>query len=77
VNLRKLTCGNAIRMPTMHKAYCFAGQPATCLSYFTNDVLACVCGVNGNVLSALSQIVIPAVPLEQTTSEIHLVPLSA
>jgi hypothetical protein len=61
----------------MHKAYCFAGQPATCLSYFTNDVLACVCGVNGNVLSALSQIVIPAVPLEQTTSEIHLVPLSA
>ena len=63
--------------PTIHKPYCFAGQPALCPGYFTNDVLPCVCGVKGNVLSALSKVAIPAVPLKQVTPEVHLLPMSA
>jgi hypothetical protein len=66
-----------MRKPTIHQQYCFAGQPAPCAGYFTNDVLPCICGVNGNVLSALSETAIPIVPLERLTPEIHLLPLSA
>ena len=62
---------------TKHQPYCFAGQPAPCEGYFTNDALPCVCGVNGNVLSALSETAIPAVPLEQIIPEVLHWPLSA
>jgi hypothetical protein len=74
---RTVNWGNAMKKPTIHEPYCFAGQPAPCPDYFTNDVLPCVCGVNGNVLSALSQVVIQAVPMEEAIPEIHVLPLSA
>jgi hypothetical protein len=62
---------------TFHKEYCFAGQPAACPGYFTNDALPCVCGADGNILAAMRQVVIPVVPLEQTTPEVYLLRLSA
>lgn len=43
-----------------HAHFCFAGQPAPCKGYFPNDVLPCVCGVEGDVVSALSQVAVPA-----------------
>jgi hypothetical protein len=39
-----------------HEHYCFAGQPAPCKGYFPNDVLPCVCGAEGDVVTALSQV---------------------
>jgi hypothetical protein len=66
-----------MRKPTVHKQYCFAGEPAACPGYFTNDALPCVCGANGNALAALSQVAMPIVPLEETTPYIHLMKLSA
>ena len=45
-----------------HKHFCFAGQPASCQGYFHNDVLPCVCGAEGNAVTALSQVAIPAPP---------------
>jgi len=49
----------------MHKLYCFAGQPAACAGYFAKDVLPCVCGVSGSLLSALNQVAIPATPARE------------
>jgi hypothetical protein len=43
-----------------HKHFCFAGQPAPCKGYFSNDVLPCVCGAEGDVVSALSQVAVPS-----------------
>jgi hypothetical protein len=43
-----------------HKHFCFAGQSAPCKNYFRSDVLPCICGVNGDVVTALSQVGIPA-----------------
>ena len=45
-----------------HEHFCFAGQPASCQGYFHNDVLPCVCGAEGNAVTALSQVAIPASP---------------
>jgi hypothetical protein len=62
----------------MHKSYCFAGQPAPGTGYFDDDVLPCVCGVSGDVLSALSQVAVPVIPIgSEVPAEIHLLPLSA
>jgi hypothetical protein len=66
-----------MRKPPLHKEYCFAGQPAPCPGYFANDALPCVCGVNGNTFSAMSQVAIPAIPVEQTTPYIHLLQMTA
>lgn len=66
-----------MRESTVHKQFCFADQPAACQGYFANDTLPCVCGVKGDVLSAVSQVTIPIVPLAQDAPEIHLMPLSA
>ncbi len=41
---------------TKHKDFCFAGQPAPCAGYFPGDVLPCVCGAEGDVVDALSQV---------------------
>jgi hypothetical protein len=60
-----------------HKAYCSAGQPAPCPGYFEGDVLPCVCDAR-NLLEALSQGALPAVPLdEDDTSDTGDLPLSA
>jgi hypothetical protein len=48
-----------------HEHFCFAGRPAPCKGYFPNDVLPCVCGAEGDVITALSQVAIAA-PLEGT-----------
>jgi hypothetical protein len=40
----------------MHKWFCFAGQPAPCVGLFPDDVLPCVCGALGDLISALSQV---------------------
>ena len=66
-----------MRTPTTHKQYCFAGQPASCTGYFANDKLPCICGADGDLLAALSEVAIPTVPLEQFIPEVHLLPLSA
>ena len=62
----------------MHKAYCFAGQPAPCPGYFANDTLPCVCGSKENLLFTLSQVAIPSVPVDKTaTPVVHILPKSA
>ena len=43
-----------------HKHFCFAGQPAPCEGYFLNDVLPCICGAYGDVVTALSRVAVPA-----------------
>jgi hypothetical protein len=43
-----------------HEHFCFAGQPAPCKGYFPNDVLPCVCGVEGDAVTALSRVAVPA-----------------
>jgi hypothetical protein len=48
--------------PQMHRPDCFAGQPAACPGYFADDVLPCVCGVDGTALQALGRIAMPVVP---------------
>jgi hypothetical protein len=47
-------------MNSKHRDFCFAGQPAPCKGYFLNDVLPCVCGGESDVVTALSQVVVPA-----------------
>jgi hypothetical protein len=42
-----------------HEPFCFAGQPAPCKGYFPDDVLPCVCGAEGDVVTALSQVAVP------------------
>ena len=49
----------------MHQFYCFAGQPAPCTGYFAKDALPCVCGLDGSLLSALSEVAMPVVPVHQ------------
>lgn len=62
----------------MHKAYCSAGQPAPCQGYFSNDVLPCVCGSKESLLLVLSQVAVPAIPVDVMASPtVHLLPLSA
>jgi len=64
--------------PRVHRAYCFAGQPAGCPGYFADDVLPCVCGVDGTVLEALSRIAVPAAPpASDEPAKPHVTPLSA
>ena len=59
----------------MHKLYCFAGQSAPCTGYFAKDALPCVCGVSGSLLSTLSEVAIPAVPVrEQTAAGVQYLP---
>jgi hypothetical protein len=43
-----------------HEHFCFAGQPALCKGYFLNDVLPCVCGIEGDAVTALSLVALPA-----------------
>ncbi len=43
-----------------HKAFCFAGQPAPVKGYFPNDVLPCICGIEGSVTGALAWLCLPA-----------------
>jgi hypothetical protein len=43
-----------------HEQFCFAGQPALCKGYFRNDVLPCVCGIEGDAVTALSLVAVPA-----------------
>jgi hypothetical protein len=45
-----------------HEHFCFAGQLASCQGYFPNEVLPCVCGADGNVIRALSQVAVRAPP---------------
>jgi hypothetical protein len=61
----------------MHDNYCFAGQPAPCPGYFANDILPCVCGSEEHLLFALSQVAIPAVPMQNVTATVHILPLTA
>jgi len=56
-----------------HEHFCFAGQPAPCKGYFPNDVLPCVCGVEGDAVTALSQVAVPA-PLGGTPVPADLAP---
>ena len=59
-----------------HKDYCSAGQPAPCPGYFEGDILPCVCDA-GELLEALSQGALPAVPLdEDDTSDTGELPLA-
>ncbi len=44
------------RVKLKHKPFCYAGQPAPCKGYFPNDVLPCICGVEGSVTVALAQL---------------------
>lgn len=51
--------------PTMrgkgkHEHFCFAGQSAACQGYFPNGVLPCVCGAEGDAVTALSQVAVPS-----------------
>jgi len=59
----------------MHTAYCFAGQSAPCPGYFWNDVLPCVCSSKESLLLALSQVVMPYIPVMPAAQ--HLLPLTA
>jgi hypothetical protein len=43
-----------------HKSFCFAGEPSPCIGYFADDVLPCVCGAEGDVITALSRVALPA-----------------
>jgi hypothetical protein len=61
----------------MHNVCCFAGQPAPCPGYFTNDTLPCVCGSKENLLLALSQVAIPSIPVKDMLPVVHILPLSA
>jgi hypothetical protein len=45
-----------MRGETEHEYFCFAGEPAPCKGYFPDDVLPCVCGAEGNVITALRQV---------------------
>jgi hypothetical protein len=69
--------GNAMSQSKKHKWFCCIGQPALCSGYFTDDLLPCVCGVDGTVLSALNQIAIPAQPLPDSQPIPDTLPLSA
>jgi len=66
-----------MRKLAVHQPFCFADQPADCTGYFRNDALPCVCGTEENLLSALSQTIIPAVPMIHAAPEIQPMPLSA
>lgn len=39
-----------------HKPFCLAGQAAPCSGYFPNDVLPCICGLEGDVVTALTNV---------------------
>jgi hypothetical protein len=66
-----------IEASEMHNAYCFAGQPAPCAGYFTNDILPCICS-RESLLLALSQVAIPYIPAtDLAPREVHILPLSA
>jgi hypothetical protein len=49
-----------MKSESKHEHFCFAGQPAPCEGYFLNDVLPCVCGAEGDVVTALSGVAVPA-----------------
>jgi len=54
-----------------HEQFCFAGQAAPCKGYFPSDVLPCVCGGDGTVIRALSQVAVPA-PSGGTPAPVNL-----
>src|SRR5665811_1231243 len=62
-----------------HKSFCSAGRAAPCEGYFPDDILPCVCGAEGNVVAALSELAPPAPvggtpatsDLEPTTTDIR------
>jgi hypothetical protein len=51
-----------MRGESTHAHFCFVGQPAPCAGYFINDVLPCVWGVEGDLITALSQVAVPSAP---------------
>jgi hypothetical protein len=51
---------DTVKTKSQHEHFCFAGQPAPCEGYFFNDVLPCVCGVEGDVIAALSRVAVPS-----------------
>jgi len=51
---------DTVETESKHEHFCFAGQPAQCEGYFADDVLPCVCGVEGDVIAALSRVAIPS-----------------
>ncbi len=51
-----------MKTESRHEHFCFAGQPAPCEGYFFSDLLPCVCGVEGDVVSALSRVAVPSPP---------------
>jgi hypothetical protein len=62
----------------MHKSFCFAGQPAPCSGYFANDMLPCVCGATGNLLTVLGKVAQPVVPVaKEEPLAAELLPLTA
>ena len=61
----------------MHNSYCFAGQPATCPGYFSNDILPCVCSSKESLLLALSQVAIPYIPVNDVLPVAHTLLLTA
>jgi len=61
----------------MHKSYCFAGQPATCPGYFSNDILPCVCSSQESLQLALSQVAIPHIPVKEAPPVAHMLALTA
>ena len=49
-----------MNLQTKHEPYCFAGQPALCSGYFEGDMLPCICGTEGDAITALSELALPA-----------------
>jgi len=46
-----------------HKPFCFALEPSPCEGYFSGGEPPCVCNGSGALISALSQVALPVVPV--------------
>ena len=51
-----------MKSESRHSHFCFAGQPAPCKGYFLNEMLPCVCGIEGDLITALSRLIVPTPP---------------